>query len=391
MQKLLVKLFIKNYQDTSNEKVRVQYGILSGIVGIITNLILCGIKVFAGILSSSLSIIADGINNLSDAASSVVTMIGFKLSSAPADEEHPFGHERIEYISGMIVAIIIILVGCLLLKQSIDKIINPTEVEATLVTYIILSVSILVKLWQSIFYRKMSKDIDSVALKATSQDSLNDVIATMAVLAGIIIMVTTSLKIDGYLGLLVAAFIIKAGISLVLETAKPLIGENPSKEEIQEVSDKINSYEGVLGIHDLVIHQYGPNKKFITVHVEVDASIDIMVSHDMVDNIERDFKHELGIDLVIHMDPVDIHDEATLYYKELVARVIKEYDPTLSFHDFRIVSGPTHTNLLFDVVLPLKYPKKTNEVKNELRQLIEKEDEKVCVVMMIDQMYDRNC
>ena len=391
MQKLLVRLFIKDYQNTKDEKVRARYGVLSGIVGIITNIILCAIKIFAGVISSSLSIVADGINNLSDAASSVVTMIGFKLSSTPADEEHPFGHERIEYISGMIVAIIIILVGCLLLKQSIEKIINPSDIEASLVTYIILSVSILAKLWQSIFYRKMSNDIDSVALKATSQDSLNDVIATAAVLVGVIVMVTTSLKIDGYLGLLVAGFIIKAGISLVLETAKPLIGENPSKEEIKEVSDKISSYEGVLGLHDLVIHQYGPNKKFITVHVEVDAKIDIMVSHDMVDNIERDFKKELGIDLVIHMDPVDIHDEATIYYKELVRRVINEYDSSFTFHDFRIVSGPTHTNLLFDVVIPIKYPKKVAEVKAELKELIEKEDEKVNVVMMIDQMYDRNC
>lgn len=391
MQKLLVRLFIKDYQNTKDEKVRARYGVLSGIVGIITNIILCAIKIFAGVISSSLSIVADGINNLSDAASSVVTMIGFKLSSTPADEEHPFGHERIEYISGMIVAIIIILVGCLLLKQSIEKIINPSDIEASLVTYIILSVSILAKLWQSIFYRKMSNDIDSVALKATSQDSLNDVIATAAVLVGVIVMVTTSLKIDGYLGLLVAGFIIKAGISLVLETAKPLIGENPSKEEIKEVSDKISSYEGVLGLHDLVIHQYGPNKKFITVHVEVDAKIDIMVSHDMVDNIERDFKRELGIDLVIHMDPVDIHDEATIYYKELVRRVINEYDSSFTFHDFRIVSGPTHTNLLFDVVIPIKYPKKVAEVKAELKELIEKEDEKVNVVMMIDQMYDRNC
>ncbi len=391
MQKLLVRLFIKDYQNTKDEKVRARYGVLSGIVGIITNIILCAIKIFAGVISSSLSIVADGINNLSDAASSVVTMIGFKLSSTPADEEHPFGHERIEYISGMIVAIIIILVGCLLLKQSIEKIINPSDIEASLVTYIILSVSILAKLWQSIFYRKMSNDIDSVALKATSQDSLNDVIATAAVLVGVIVMVTTSLKIDGYLGLLVAGFIIKAGISLVLETAKPLIGENPSKEEIKEVSDKISSYEGVLGLHDLVIHQYGPNKKFITVHVEVDAKIDIMVSHDMVDNIERDFKKELGIDLVIHMDPVDIHDEATIYYKELVRRVINEYDSSFTFHDFRIVSGPTHTNLLFDVVIPIKYPKKVAEVKAELKELIEKEDDKVNVVMMIDQMYDRNC
>lgn len=391
MQKLLVRLFIKDYQNTKDEKVRARYGVLSGIVGIITNIILCAIKIFAGVISSSLSIVADGINNLSDAASSVVTMIGFKLSSTPADEEHPFGHERIEYISGMIVAIIIILVGCLLLKQSIEKIINPSDIEASLVTYIILSVSILAKLWQSIFYRKMSNDIDSIALKATSQDSLNDVIATAAVLVGVIVMVTTSLKIDGYLGLLVAGFIIKAGISLVLETAKPLIGENPSKEEIKEVSDKISSYEGVLGLHDLVIHQYGPNKKFITVHVEVDAKIDIMVSHDMVDNIERDFKKELGIDLVIHMDPVDIHDEATIYYKELVRRVINEYDSSFTFHDFRIVSGPTHTNLLFDVVIPIKYPKKVAEVKAELKELIEKEDEKVNVVMMIDQMYDRNC
>ena len=390
MQKLLVKLFVKNYQDKKNEKVRSAYGILSGIVGIITNLILCAIKIFAGIISSSVSILADGINNLSDAGSSVVTMVGFKLSSLPADEEHPFGHERIEYLTSMIIAIIIIIIGVSLFKTSIQKIITPEDVEVNLIIYIILGISILLKLWLFIFNRKMGKDIDSLALIATSQDSLNDCISTGAVLAGIIFTVLTSINIDGYIGILVSLFILKSGIELVIEAVKPLIGEVPDKEEIERITKKIESYPGVIGTHDLVFHSYGPNKKFITVHVEVDSSVDIMISHDLMDNIEMDFKKHENIDLTVHMDPVDIHDENTIKYKNIIQDIILNYDKDFTFHDFRIVSGPTHTNLLFDVVIPIKYKKSPKVVKEELIKLIKEKCENVYPVIMIDQMYNRN-
>lgn len=390
MQKLLVKLFIKNYTNKSDPKVRSAYGVLSGIVGIITNLFLCAFKIFAGIISSSVSILADGINNLSDAGSSIITMIGFKLSSAPPDEEHPFGHERIEYISGMIIAIIILIIGFSLFKTSIEKIINPVEVETSVIIYVILGVSILAKLWQGMFYRRMGKDIDSTALIASGQDSINDVISTAAVLAGIIFTVLTSVNIDGYIGILVSLFILKSGFDLVRDAAKPLIGETPSKEEVKEISEKIEEYPGVLGIHDLVFHSYGPNKKFITVHVEVDSSVDIMISHDLMDNIEQDFKKELNIDLVVHMDPVDIHDENTLKYKEMVREILHDYDEQLTFHDFRIVSGPTHTNIVFDVVIPVKYEKTPAVVKAELAQKIREKQDNLFAVIAVDQMYDRN-
>lgn len=390
MQKLLVKLFIKDYKNTQDPKVRAAYGVLSGIVGICTNLILCTVKIFAGIISASVSILADGINNLSDAGSSIITMVGFKLSSAPPDEEHPFGHERIEYICGMIIAIIIIVIGFTLFKSSIEKIINPTEVETSLVIYIILGVSILVKFWQGMFYRKMGKEIDSTALIATGQDSINDVISTAAVLAGVLVTVFTGFNVDGYIGILVSLFIFKSGFDLVREAAKPLIGEVPSKEEIKEISQKIERYPGVLGIHDLVFHSYGPSKKFITCHVEVDSSVDIMISHDLMDNIEQDFKKELNIDLVVHMDPVDIHDENTLKYKEMVRQIIEEYDSSLTFHDFRIVSGPTHTNVLFDVVIPVKYSKTPSEVKADISEKIKEKEDNLYPVIAVDQMYDRN-
>ena len=390
MTKLLLKLFIKDYENTNDLVVRGKYGVLSGLVGIVTNLILCSIKIFAGLISGSLSIMADGINNLSDAGSSIVTMVGFKLATLPPDEEHPFGHERIEYISGMIVAFIIVIIGLSLLKSSIEKIINPTPVEANVYVYIILVSSILLKLWQGMFNRKVGKKINSTAILATAQDSLNDVISTFVVLVGIIVSILTSLNIDGYLGILVSLFILKSGIDLVRETAKPLIGVAPSKEEVEEISNKILSYDGILGIHDLVFHSYGPNKKFITVHTEVDASVNVMLSHDMIDNIERDFKYDLNIDLVIHMDPVDIQDENTNFYKKVVQEIIENYDSTFSIHDFRIVSGPTHTNLLFDLVIPVKYKLKPAQVKAEIKELISQYDNKLFAVIQIDQLYDRN-
>ncbi len=390
MTELLLKLFVKDYKNVNDSKVRGKYGIFSGIIGVIVNLILCSVKIFAGLISGSLSILADGINNLSDAGSSIVTMVGFKLSTMPADEEHPFGHERIEYISGMIVAMLIILIGATLFKSSIEKIINPVEVETSIYIYIILGVSIFFKMWLGLFNRKLGKKIDSTTLLATSQDSFNDTISTAVVLLGIVFTALTDINIDGYLGLLVSLFILKSGFDLVKETAKPLIGVAPTKEEIEEISNKILSYEGILGIHDLVFHNYGPNKKFVTVHTEVDSSVNVMLSHDMIDNIERDFKHELNIDLVIHMDPVDIKDEKTNLYKGVVIDIVKNYDEQFTIHDFRIVSGPTHTNILFDLVIPIKYPLKASQVKAEIKELISQYDKKLIAVIQVDQLYDRN-
>lgn len=390
MRKLLLKLFVKNYQDTNNTAVRAKYGILSGIVGIIVNLILCSIKIVAGILSGSVSILADGINNLSDAGTSIVTMVGFKLSSAPADEKHPFGHERIEYISAMIISILIIVIGFSLFRTSVEKIINPTPIEIDYYLFIILGIGILFKLWQGLFNRGLGKMINSPALLATSQDSINDVISTSAVIIGIVISLVFNINVDGYVGLLVSLFIFKSGYDLVKDAASPLIGVNPTDEEIQEVTNKILSYDGVLGIHDLVFHSYGPSKKFITAHAEVDANSDFLACHDVMDNIEKDFKNELNIDLVIHMDPIDISNPETIIIKTMVLDIIKNYDDKFTMHDFRVVHGNTHTNVLFDLVIPYNYPITIHQLKQEITELIKIQNNKLEVIITVDQMYDRN-
>lgn len=391
MKKLLLKLFVKNYQDTTNQTVRAAYGKLAGVFGIITNLIVCSIKIVIGLLSGSVAILADGINNLSDAGASIVTFMGFKISTKPADEDHPFGHERAEYLSGMVVSIIILIIGGSLLIDSIKKLISPTDMKVGLVAIIILVISILLKCFQAVLYYKLSKDINSSALKASSTDSLNDCLSTAAVIVGLVIFKLTAFsRIDGIIGIIVAGFIITSGIKLLKETTDPLIGVMPSGEEISGIVQKIKSYSGVLGIHDMVIHSYGPSKTFVTAHVEVDSKVDIMLSHDMIDNIEMDFKKEMNIDLVIHMDPIDIHDEETNKLRELIKEIINNYDQNLTFHDFRVVKGITHTNVLFDVVMPIKYSTAPYELKQKLTELIKAKDDFLNPVIVVDHFYDRN-
>ena len=391
MKKILLKLFVKNYQDKENPVVRAKYGVLAGVFGIITNLLVCSVKIIVGLLSASVSILADGINNLSDAGASIVTFIGFHLSSKPADEEHPFGHERYEYLSGMIVSIIILIIGGSLFIDSVKKIISPVEMLTGTYIYIILAISILFKFIQALFYKSLAKDIDSTTLKASSVDSLNDCISTAAVLVGLIIFDLTGFAyIDGIVGIIIAIFILVAGIKLLKETMDPLLGEMPSKEDVDTIVNNITKYDGVLGIHDLVIHSYGPNKTFVTVHCEVDSKVDIMLSHDMVDNIEADFKKEFNIDLVIHMDPVDIHDEETMKLKKEISNIIKKYDESLRFHDFRVVKGVTHTNVLFDVEMPLTYNKTPLELKNDIAQLIKEYNSFLNAVIVVDHFYNRN-
>lgn len=395
MRKLLLKLFVKDYKNVKDAEVRAKYGSLSGIVGIVCNLFLCVFKIIAGFLSGSVAIMADGINNLSDAGSSIITLIGFKLSTKPADEDHPFGHERIEYITGVIVSFIILLIGALLCYESVQKIVqsikDPSSVEVTVSTviYIILGVSILVKCWLSLFNRKNGKDIDSSTLIATAQDSLNDCISTSAVIIGMIVYHIWSLPIDGYIGVFVSIFIIISGIKTFKETTNPLIGEDISKEIQKEIADKVLSYEGILGVHDLVVHSYGPNKIFATIHAEVSAKTDILESHDIIDNIERDFREQLNIDLVIHMDPIDITDQKTMEIKKVVMDIVTEYDSVLTIHDFRVVHGQTHTNVLFDVNVPIKFKATKAEIREYLTQKIKEYDEKLNPVIQIDQLYDR--
>ena len=391
MRKLLIKLFIKNYKDTTNQEVRTKYGTLSGIVGICTNLLICIVKIIIGIISASLSILADGINNLSDAGTSIVTLLGFKIANKKPDEKHPFGYQRFEYLGGIIVSIVILIVGGTLLFDSITKIFSPEEITTNWIIIIILGVSILAKLWQANFYYQMGKTIDSLSLKANATDSLVDCISTLTVLIGSIIIHFTNLYIiDSIFGIGVAIFILISGIKLLKETISPLLGIDPSPEDIEKITTKIFSYPGVLGIHDLIIHNYGYNKNFVIVHVEVDRYVDIMKSHDMIDNIEHDFKKDLNIDLVIHMDPIDTKDENTIRLKELVNNVINSYDPVLNFHDFRAVTGITHTNVIFDLVMPIKYPLSANELKEVIARKINEADNSVFAVISVDQKYERN-
>lgn len=370
MTGLLIRLFIPNWQHTEDPSVREQYGKVAGATGVVTNLLLAIMKLITGLLFNSIAIMADAVNNFSDSGSSLVTLIGFKLSGKPADAKHPFGHARIEYISGMIVSFIVVMLGFQLAQSSVEKIITPEDSAFTWVTVLILVVSIAAKLWQGFFYRKMGKAISSTTLKATSADSLNDVLATSAVLIGILITLFTDFNLDGWMGLAVALFIMVSGVRLVIETSQPLLGTAPSQELVNSVYSRILSYDGVIGLHDLEVHSYGEGRIFASVHCEVDADEDIMVSHDIIDNIERDFLQDMDIHLVIHLDPVQIHDEKTQQLFHQVKKIVAEMSPEYSIHDFRVVWGTTHSNLIFDIVLPFENSKSDDEVLRDIQNTI---------------------
>lgn len=371
MTKLLIRLFVRNWENTDSPAVRGSYGKLAGITGVVTNLLLALLKLLSGWFFNSIAIMADAVNNLSDSASSIVTLVGFKLSSKPADAKHPYGHARIEYISGMIVSFIVVVLGVQLAQSSIDKILAPEESSFTWITIGVLVVSILLKLWQGLFYRKIGKTISSTTLEATSTDSLNDVISTSAVLVGIIITLCTGVNLDGWLGLLVAVLITISGIRLVMETSQPLLGMAPSQELVQSIYSRILSYDGIIGLHDLEVHSYGEGRIFASVHCEVDADQDIMISHDIIDNIERDFLQDSGIHLVIHLDPVQIHDDRTQKLYHQVREMVAQLSPEYSIHDFRVVWGTTHSNLIFDMVVPYGLSQSDEEVARAMGQLIQ--------------------
>lgn len=387
MVKFLARIFIKDYQNYHQPKVRASYGKLGGFFGLITNIILCLVKIISGFVTSSIAIVAEGINNLSDAGSSIITLIGFKLSEAPADKEHPYGHERIEYVAGLIVSIIILVIGVNLTISSVQKIINPSETIFSYLVLGLLGISIFIKLLQVYVYKNIGKMIESETLIATATDSRNDCISTVVVIFSIVISKLIHVNLDGYMGLLVSLFIIYSGIKLIKDTSNLLIGVAPDDNFVQMISDKIRSYEGVLGIHDLVVHSYGPNRTFVTVHVEVDSHANINTSHDMIDNIEYDFRKDLNIELVIHMDPIDVSDPETIALREKVEEILALIDPSLTYHDFRIVKGLTHTNLIFDVVIPPLYDKTPKEVEDIIHQKISEYNSKLNTVITVDQNY----
>lgn len=387
MTNFIIKKFIKDYENVNDSKVRESYGTVSGITGITVNILLSVSKILTGILFNSISVFADGINNLSDAASSVITLLGFKISGKPADKDHPFGHARMEYLTGLILGIVVLLVGIELIKSSYNKIINPENTVFSIEMIIVLIVSIFIKLWLSLFYNKLGSKISSATIKAASTDSRNDVISTTVVLLSLFVSKVTSFEIDGYAGILVAVFVLYSGVEILKDILNPLLGEMPDSKFIESIENKILSYDGILNIHDLVVHNYGPNKYFATVHAEVDAKEDILKSHDLIDNIERDFAKDLSINLVIHLDPVIRDCKETNELKIMTDAIIKNIDVNLSIHDFRVVKGETHTNLIFDVEVPLEFKIQSCELVKLIEKEIKKENERYYAVITIDRNY----
>ena len=387
MGNFLFKWFIKNYENTRDPKVRDDYGKLAGIVGIISNTILCTMKILIGLISGSISIVADGINNLADGASSIITLLGFKLASLPEDEEHPYGHARIEYIAGMAVSVMILIVGFELGKSSLEKIITPEPLEFSWTVVIVLLIAIAIKVWQAIFNISTGKKINSLALIATGTDSRNDVISTVVVLLGILIGHFFNVMVDGYFGLAVAVFILWSGVSLIKETISPLLGEAPDEELVSQIEAMAMAYDGAIGIHDLIVHNYGPGKVFASMHIEVDSSVDVMESHDLIDTIEKNLSESLNILLTIHMDPVDINNP----YREPLTHILKDVlsgiPGTLGFHDLRIVPGTTHTNVIFDVVLSHECELSQKEISDILKQKVSEFNSSFLCVIEYDMNY----
>lgn len=385
MTKLLCRLFIKNYKDTENPEVRKGYGTLASIVGIIVNIILAAIKVLAGVLSGSVAIIADAFNNLSDSGTAVVTLISFKLSSKPADKEHPFGHARFEYIASMVVSFIIMLVGAELLLDSGETLFGVGEhkpTDITNLTIIILSVSIVLKLWLALFYHGIAKKIGSTVVRAAATDSLTDSISTVAVLiSSIVIKYTNWTILDPIVGIIVSIPIIIAGLKLLNETKDILLGEGPVDETVEAIEKIIADFPDIVGTHDLMVHNYGPGRFVASFHAEVDGKKDIYYLHDMIDNAERRINEELNISCTIHMDPIVIDDENVNELKAFLIETMKEADLDLPIHDFRTVIGQTHTNMIFDLVLPYDHKLSPSEVKKKISEAVhEKRDNCYCVI-----------
>lgn len=382
----LVRRFIKNYQDTKNANVRTSVGKLSGIVGILNNLFLFVIKFLIGTIVHSVSIQADGVNNLTDAGSNIISILSFHLSNKPADKDHPFGHERTETIASLFVGILILVLGFETAKESISKVIHPGSIDFRIASVIILLISIMVKFWMYAYNKKLSKAYDSSLLEATALDSISDVCGTTAVLVSTLLSSVLHFNLDGYMGIVVSGIILYGAYGLLRDMINSLIGEAPDPELVHNIVDMIMAHPVILGVHDMMLHNYGPNKIFASAHVEVDSSKDIFETHDHIDNIEREVKENMNIDLVLHMDPVKVNDPETELYRAKVVEAIHQIDPKWGFHDFRIVSGPTHVNLVFDLVIPFEEKYTQEEIEEMLLKHIES-DKKIYLVLTIDHPY----
>ena len=385
MTNWLIRRFVREPDNTADPDVRYAYGRLAGGAGIAANILLFAVKLLAGILAGSLSIIADGFNNLSDAGSSVVTLIGFKLSSAPPDEKHPFGHGRMEYLSALAVAAMIMIAGFELFTSAVDKILHPTPTEVNLLTLVILAAAIAVKLWMALFFRRVGERIDSESLKASAADSRNDVLCTGVVFVTSLLSLWLPVSIDGYVGVAVALFVLWAGFSVMRETVSPLLGQAPEEALVADVKRTVMAYDGVVGVHDLMIHNYGPGRMVMSLHAEVPCQADILQSHDLIDRIERDMQEKYRAVVCIHMDPVDFDNPEVARLRAMVAMQVAEMDEGMTIHDFRVVFGQSHTNLIFDLVVP--FGKDENAAAAELSRRVQAQDPTLFTVITVEHAY----
>lgn len=388
MTDFLVKLFVKNKDDLQSQEVRTAYGILSSMVGICCNLLLFGAKLAAGLWMNSISVMADAFNNLSDAASSIISFVGVKLAGKPADEEHPFGHGRYEYIAALAVAFLVLEVGFSCLKSSFKKILHPEAVSFHPIMLIVLCVSILLKIWMAFFNKTLGKRIHSKVMQATAADSTGDVLVTGATVLSLIIGKLTGLAVDGYMGLAVSAMVLAAGFHIAKDTLKPLLGEPVDREVYDKLTEKVEGYEGIVGSHDLIVHNYGPTHSMATIHAEVPNDMEMEAAHELIDRIEREVLRDLNIFLVIHMDPVEMRDEKVMELKLFVAGLVGELEPHASIHDFRMVRGKSQINLIFDLVLPYSYQKEQEmQLVHEIIVRMKAVDERYECIMNIENSY----
>lgn len=387
MTRWLIRTFVRDHANTHDPAVRVRYGQMAGVVGILTNLLLAGGKLLAALLSGSVSIMADAANNLSDASSSIVSLLGFKMAGKPADQEHPYGHARYEYLAGLAVSVLILIIGVELFRSSLDKVLNPSPVSFGWVSLAVLAVSILVKRWMAAFNRTVGREIASQTLIATSQDSRNDVIATSAVLVAALVARFFGINLDGWMGLAVALFILWSGWGLIRDTMDPLLGKAPDPELVQSIRETIMGYPGVLGTHDLMIHDYGPGRRFASVHVEMAAEEDVMQSHDVIDNIERDFLHRDKLHMIVHLDPIITRDPLVNDLRGRLAEQVKEIHPELTIHDLRVVKGRSHTNLIFDCIKPHDLDMTDAQLKRAISERVCAEHPEYYCVITVDESY----
>lgn len=387
MVTFLAKIFIKDRENLADPGVRQAYGVLCGGLGILLNVILFGGKFAAGTISGSIAVIADAFNNLSDAGASLITLVGFKLAGQKPDPAHPFGHGRIEYITGLIVSMVIILMGFELAKSSVEKILHPAAVEFSAFALVTLIVAVALKLYMFLYNRNVGKRIDSAAMRATALDSLSDALATVVVLASLLAGAFTDWQIDGWCGVLVSLFIFYAGISAARETTSLLMGQPPEQEFVDRIEDIVMAHPEIMGIHDLVVHNYGPGRTMISLHAEVPASGDMAELHDVIDNTERALCEALGCHAIIHMDPIDTDDRLTTETREKIAELVKVIDENITIHDFRMVSGPTHTNVIFDVVVPFKFHHTDQEILEMVSRLVSSLDGNYFAVVQVDKSY----